>query len=148
MKQAQLLEFLIFHPGFLKRFLEAGIEEILVDETASIILAALQKLHEENDGAGPEQLMQAIPAGPERTLVSRLLISSHFLEQDDQDIARETAEEMLVWLVRDRFRKEIAQLSAEIRSAQQQQDHKLLEDLLRRKAELNRHLASMQSGES
>jgi DNA primase len=147
-KQAQLLEFLIFHPNYFKRFLEAGIEEILVEGTARIILAALQKLHDENNRTGPEQLMDAIPEGAERSYVSHLLISSHFLEQDDPDVVKEMAEEMLVWLVRFRFKKEIEQLSAEIRSAQQQQDQKLLEDLLRRKAELNRHLATMHGGES
>jgi hypothetical protein len=139
---------LIFHPGYYKRFLEAGIEDILVEDTARTILAALQKLHEGSDPAGPEQLMKAMPEGPERSYVSRLLISSHFLAHDDPDVTKEMAEEMLVWLVRYRFKKEIQQLSADIRSAQQKQDQELLHDLLRRKAELNRHLASMQSGES
>jgi DNA primase len=46
-KQAQLLEFLIFFPGYLKRFLEAGIEEILTQRPASDILEALQELSEE-----------------------------------------------------------------------------------------------------
>jgi hypothetical protein len=55
---------------------------------------------------------------------------------------------MLIWLVRYRFKREIQQLSADIRSAQQKQDQDLLHDLLRRKAELNRYLASMHSGES
>ena len=147
-KQAQLLEFLIFHPNYFKRFLEAGIEDILVEGTARTILAALQKLHDGNDRTGPEQLMDTIPEGSERSYVSRLLISSHFLEHDDPDVVKEMAEEMLVWLVRYRFKKEIEQLSVEIRNAQQQQDQELLEDLLRRKAELNRHLATMHSGES
>ena len=147
-KQAQLLEFLIFHPNYFKRFLEAGIEDILVEGTARTILAALQKIHDGNDRTGPEQLMDTIPEGSERSYVSRLLISSHFLEHDDPDVVKEMAEEMLVWLVRYRFKKEIEQLSVEIRNAQQQQDQELLEDLLRRKAELNRHLATMHSGES
>jgi DNA primase len=148
MKQAQLLEFLIYHPRHFGRFLEAGIEDILVEDRARNILATLQTLHEANELTGPEQIMEAFPEGPERTYVSRLLISSHFLTQDDQDVVEKMAEEMLVWLVRYRFKKEIKQLSADIRSAQQKQDQKLLEDLLRRKAELNRHLASMHTGDS
>ncbi len=146
-KQAQLLEFLIFHPAYFKRFLEAGIEDILVEGTAQTILTVLQKLHEENDLSGPEQLMEAIPEGPERSYVSRLLISSQFLEQDDSDVVKKVAEEMLVWLVRYRFKKEIEQLSADIRRAQQKQDQQLLEELLIRKAELNKHLATMHGGE-
>ena len=146
-KQAQLLEFLIFHPSYFRRFLEAGIEDILVEGAARTILAVLQKLHEENELTGPEQLMKAIPEGPERAYVSRLLISSHLLEQDDSDVVKKMAEEMLVWLVRYRFKKEIEQLSADIRMAQQKQDQQQLDELLRRKAELNRHLATMHSGE-
>jgi hypothetical protein len=58
------------------------------------------------------------------------------------------AEEMLVWLVRYRFKKEIQQLSEGIRKAQQDQDQKLLEELLLRKAELNKYLASMNVGDN
>jgi hypothetical protein len=58
------------------------------------------------------------------------------------------AEEMLVWLVRYRFKIEIQQLSEEIRNAQQNQDEKLLEELLLRKAALNKYLASMNVGDN
>jgi hypothetical protein len=57
------------------------------------------------------------------------------------------AEEMLVWLVRYRFKKEIEQVSRDIRDAQQAQDSKLLEELVVRKAELNRYIASMNGGD-
>jgi DNA primase len=148
-KQAQLLEFLIFNPSYLKRFLEAGIEDILVESPASNILEALQKLAAENEDSGPEQLIEILPEGPERSYVSRLLISSPFLRQYDQkELAENMAEEMLVWLVRYRFKAEIQQLSEEIRTAQQNQDQKLLEELLLRKAELNKYLASMNVGDN
>jgi DNA primase len=148
-KQAQLLEFLIFNPGYLKRFLEAGIEDILVESRASNILEALQKLAAENEDSGPEQLIEILPEGPERSYVSRLLVSSPFLRQYDQkELTENMAEEMLVWLVRYRFKKEIQQLSEEIRNAQQNQDQKLLEELLLRKAELNKYLASMNVGDN
>jgi len=146
-KQAQLLEFLIFYPRYLKRFLEAGIEDILVDSLAGNILDALQKLTAENEAVGPEQLMENLQEGPERSYVSRLLISSPFLRQDEQEeLIDEMAEEVLIWLVRYRFKKEIRQLSEEIQNAQQNQDHKQLEELLLRKAALNKHLASMNDG--
>ena len=147
-KQAQLLEFLIFYPRFLKRFLEAGIEEILVQYPAKQILEALTKLSEEKELTGPEQLMEALPEAMERSYVSRLLMSSPFLGQDDPEVIDEMAEEMLVWLVRYRFKKEINLLSEEIRTAQENQDSKLLDELLLRKAELNKYLGSMNIGDS
>jgi DNA primase len=147
--QAQLIEFLIFHPRYLKRFLEAGIEEILAENPASNILNALQQLAAENVTIGPEQLMENLPEGPERSYVSRLLITSPFLRRHDQEkLAENVADEMLVWLVRYRFKKEIQQLSEEIRKAQQNKDKKLLEELLLRKAELNKYLASMNVGDN
>ncbi len=147
-KQAQLLEFLIFYPRYLKRFLEAGIEDILVEHRASTILVVLQKLAADNEEVSPEQLMQNLPEGPERSYVSRLLIASPFIRQNDQEqLTENMAEEMLVWLVRYRFKKEIQQLSEEIRNAQQNQDHKLLGELLLRKAELNKHQNSMNVGD-
>jgi hypothetical protein len=98
---------------------------------------------------GPELLMENLPEGPERTYVSRLLITSQFLKQYDQEkLAENMAEEMLVWLVRYRFKKEIQQLSEEIRMAQKNQDQKLLQELLLRKAELNKYLASMNIGDN
>lgn len=147
-KQAQLLEFLVFYPRYLERFLEAGVEDILVGNPASQILAALQELSRKKEFNGPEQLMEVLAEGPERSYVSRLLISSAFLGQDDSEVAEKTAEEMLVWLVRYRFKKEIKQLSDEIRTAQESQDSKLLEELLLRKAELNKYLASMNIGDA
>ncbi len=147
-KQAQLLEFLIFYPHFLKRFLEAGIEDILVASPASDILAALQKLSEERELTGPEQLMEALPEAFERSYVSRLLMSSPFLGQDDPEVIGNMADEMLVWLVRYRFKKEIKQLSEELRAAQEKQDSKLLDELLLRKAELNKYLGSMNIGDT
>ena len=147
--QAQLIEFLIFHPGFLERFIAAGIEEILAENPAGNILNALQELAAGNDTIGPEQLMESLPEGPERSYVSRLLITSQFLKLNDQEqLADNMAEEMLVWLVRYRFKKEIRQLSEEIRNAQQNKDQKLLEELLLRKAELNKYLASMNVGDN
>lgn len=147
-QQAQLLEFLIFHPRFFKRFLEAGIEEILVENPARNILEVLHKLSHEEEMTGPEQLMESLTEGPERSYISRLLISSPFLGQDDPEVIEKMAEEMLVWLVRFRFKKEISQLSEEIRSAQEKKNSELLEELLHRKAELNKYLASMNIGDS
>lgn len=147
-QQAQLLEFLIFYPRFLKRFQEAGIEDILVEKPASSILEVLRKVSGEEEIHGPEQIMEFLPEGQERLYISRLLISSPFLGQDDPEVIEEMAEEMLVWLVRYRFKKEIKQLSEEIMSAQENNDVELLEELLHRKADLNKYLASMNIGDS
>jgi DNA primase len=146
-KQAQLLEFLIFYPQYLKRFVEAGVEEVMEEEFAGNLLAALQKNGEKNESAGPEQLMESLEPGPERSYVSKLLISSPFLQQDEADeMGEEMAEEMLVWLVRYRFKREIEQLSRDIRAAQQAQDSERLEELIIRKAELNKYISSMDGG--
>jgi DNA primase len=145
--EAQLLEFLIFYPRFLGRFLEAGIEEVLVAGPAKKILAMLQDMAAEPERAGPEQLMANLPDGPERSHVSRLLISSSFLQHDNEaKPPDEMAEEVLIWLMRYRFNKEIRELSEEIRTAQQNGDGDRLDELLHRKVELNKRLAAMSDG--
>jgi DNA primase len=147
-KQGQLLEFLIFYPQFLKRFQEAGIEQVLDEEFAGNILATMMRIAEKDELTGPEQLMEILPEGPERSYVSRLLLTSSFLNQvEEEDLVEQMANEMLVWLVRYRFKKEIEQVSKEIRAAQQSQDFKLLEELIVRKAELNKYIGSMNGGD-
>jgi DNA primase len=146
-KQAQLLEFLIFYPQYLQQFLAAGVEEVMEDEFAKNILVALKKNGEIKETAGPEQLMESLEPGPERSYVSKLLISSPFLQQaGEEEKEEEMAEEMLVWLVRHRFKNEIEQLSSDIRAAQQAQNSEKLEELIIRKAELNKYIASMDGG--
>ena len=58
------------------------------------------------------------------------------------------ADETLVWLVRYRFKKEIQQLSEAIRNAQENQDSELLEELLYKKADLNKYLADLNIGDT
>ena len=89
-----MIEFLIFYPQFLERFLEAGIEEIMGEGCGGNILAGLQKAFDNNQAAGPEQLMETLESGPERSYVSKLLISSPFLKQDEED---EKTEKMSGW---------------------------------------------------
>lgn len=145
--EAQLLEFLIFYPRFLDRFIEANIEEVLVAGPAKKILAVLQEMVAEHETAGPEQIMANLPDGPERSHVSRLLISSSFLQHNEgEKPPEEMAEEVITWLKHYRFKKVIKKLSEEIRSAQQNGDQERLEELLLRKAELNRQQAAVSDG--
>ena len=103
-------------------------------------MRAMDRTAIERYGISPELLMENLPEGPERTYISRLLITSQFLKQYDQEnMAENMAEEMLVWLVRYRFKKEIQQVSEEIHTAH---------ELLHRKAELNKYLASMNIGDN
>ena len=136
-------------PRSLSRFKssDAPPAPVLVAEPARKILTVLKKMTEVHDTIGPEQLMTNLPDGPERSHVSRLLISSSFLQHNEEaKLPEEMAEEVLVWLMRYRFKKEIGQLSEEIRGAQQNDDQERLEELLHRKAELNKHLAAMSDG--
>ena len=120
-----------------------------MESRAVNILHTLQKLAAENENCGPERLMEILPEGAERSYVSRLLISSQFIRQyDEENLIEKMAEEMLVWLVRHRFKKEITQLSEDIREAQLKEDQKLLEELLHKKAELNKYLGAMDTGDN
>jgi DNA primase len=148
-KQKHLLEFLIIHPEFLEKFLDAGIEEVLDAPLAGKILAALKKIEPTVGRPVPEMLLDILPDGVERSFVTRLLIAAqtYGAEQDDVLLA-EVAAEQLAWLHGQRLSKEIDTINREIEAATEAKDDRLLLELSSKKSELNRALkASLTGGE-
>jgi len=148
-KQKLLLEFLIIHPEFLEKFIDAGIEEVLDAPLAENILAALKKIDPIVGRPAPEMLLDILPDGVERTFVTRLLIAAQNYGAEQEDVLLdEVAAEQLAWLHRLRLKKEIEAISREIETATVAKDDRLLLELSRKKIELNRALnASLVEGE-
>lgn len=136
--QRHLLEFLILYPQFLERFVGAGIEDVLDDPAALNIFNQLQEI---GTVGGPEQLLDLLPAGPERTFVSSLLVSAPVLSEEDRDAELEKMViEKLAWLAAYRLKKEKDGLARDIEAAQQAGDDELLMTLHVRKVEINQAL--------
>jgi len=136
MKQRQLLEFLLTCPEYLPDFLEAGLEEIIVNQFG---LAILQLLKAQPDlSAGPEQLLE-LATGPERSFISRLLIST---PSHSEEMREQMAQGMLRWLSTTRLKAKQEQLTQQGREAQHTQNAQLEMELMIKKIQMNKALHS------
>ncbi|OGQ99296.1 MAG: DNA primase [Deltaproteobacteria bacterium RIFOXYD12_FULL_57_12] len=141
--QRQLLEFLILYPRYLPQFLDHGVEEILVDPAAAAIVTGLREISALPQTGGPEQLLDLLPAGPERAFVSSLLVSAPLLPDDgSEDALTLTAKEKLVWLAAERHKRTSAGLLREIKAAQRAGDTDRLQELMVKKMAMNRAQAN------
>lgn len=142
--ERQLLEFLIIYPRFVEEFVNQGLEEVLVEPTAVKILAAIRRLINGNPGAGPEELLEMLPAGPERAFVAQWLISAPNGEDNLESTPEKIAEEKLLWLALERLQRIKRGLTEEIMAAQQEGDSARLQDLIVRKMAIDQKLAALQ----
>ncbi|MHB8149068.1 MAG: DNA primase [Desulfobulbia bacterium] len=136
MKQRQLLEFLVAYPEYLPAFLEAGLEEIIMNQFGLAILHLLKR--QPDLTGGPEQLLE-LATGPERAFISRLLIStpSHAEEMREQ-----MAQEMLNWLSSTSLKAKKERLMRQIKEAQHTQNEQLLMELMSKKIQMDEALHS------
>ncbi|MDD5759165.1 MAG: DNA primase [Desulfobulbaceae bacterium] len=131
MIEEQLLSFLIIYPEYVGQFVEEGLLEIITQPSAANIVKALQELHSKFPGCGAERLLDQLE-GPERTFVSRQLISVPVLP----DTEREAAEK-IAWLRENRQKQRMRQLTARINEAQSKNDQELLFSLLLEKKKIS-----------
>jgi len=136
MKQRQLLEFLLVCPEYLPAFLEAGLEEIIVNQFGLAILQLLKS--QPNLSAGPEQLLE-FATGPERSFISRLLISA---PSHSEEMREQMAQGMLHWLSTARLKTKQERLTQQGREAQHTQNAQLEMELMTQKIQMNKALHS------
>jgi DNA primase len=133
LKQKQLLEFLIIFPEYLQKFLEAGIEEVVESSVGKNILHHLKEFTRE--GAGSLEQLLDLADGPERSFISRLLITSPSYSDEDRD---EAAAEKLAWLHNNRLRETREDLTEQINAAQREGNIELCMELIVRKNRQNK----------
>jgi len=130
LKQKQLLEFLIIFPEYLQKFLEAGIEDVVVNEAGQNILRHLQQFTKEGTGS-LDQLLD-LAEGPEKSFISRLLINSPSFSDEDRE---HIAAEQTAWLEKNRQRYLKERLTKQIAAAQQAGNVELCMELIAKKNE-------------
>ncbi len=135
-KQRQLLEFLVAYPEYLPAFLDAGLEEIIVNPFG---LALLHLLKTQPDlSGGPEQLL-ALATGPERTFISRLLISTPL---HSEEMKEQMAQEMLSGLASTSLKAKQQRLTRQGGEARHAQNAQLEMELAAQKIQMNKALHS------
>ena len=135
-KQRQLLEFLVAYPEYLPAFLEAGLEEVIMNQFGLAILHLLKR--QPDLSGGPEQLLD-LATGPERAFISRLLIST---PSYSEELREQMAQEMLNWLTSTSLKAKKERLMRQIREAQHTQNNQLLMELMTQKIQMDEALHS------
>jgi DNA primase len=132
LKQRQLLEFLVAYPEYLSAFLEAGLEEIIVNQFGLAILHLLKKQPDLSCGA--EQLLELATA-QERSFISRLLIAT---PTHPEDMREQMAQGMLCWLSTARLKTRQEHLTRQGREAKHTQNAQLEMELMIQKIQMNK----------
>ncbi len=135
-KQRQLLEFLVAYPEYLPAFLQAGLEEVIMNQFGLAILHLLKR--QPDLSGGPEQLLD-LATGPERSFISRLLIST---PSYSEELREQMAQEMLNWLTTTSLKAKKERLMRQIREAQHTQNNQLLMELMTQKIQMDEALHS------
>ncbi len=131
--EEQLLSFLIVYPQHLQSLLDAGLMDALPHPSGQVIVNHLIELTANNGQFGPEQLMD-LTVGPERSFVSKVLISAPSL--GDSELEQE-AQEKVQWLQANSFKFTMRSLTKRINEAQQLNDIDLLMGLLAEKSRIS-----------
>lgn len=137
-KQVQLLEFLILYPEYLQDFVEAGIDDVIVDSYGQNILSHLKTFIQQNSGVGPEGLL-AMTGGPEKSFISKLLVST---PSYPDEIKEATAKEMISWLQKISIKTKKDRLINQINEAHKSHNETLWMELMEQKKKMDEAAAN------
>lgn len=137
--QRQLVDFIVFYPEFLDELLDAGLQEIIANESVLEIISLLVRLKEDGMPT-PDRLLTFLPEqSSERKYVTELLISGSQVV-DEGDSAREMCNELLQWIEGKKKQRDSSLLMEQIHAAQREGDHELLLKLLQQKQEMGKNI--------
>ncbi len=141
MAQRQLVEFMILQPKYFFRLAEGGLRACLAGGVGEILFLQMESLLTANPQAEPEELLTVLPEGGERSLVAELLLRApvHASERDENTSSEEIAD-LLLYLRKDKLKKQSEELMLRIEQAEKSGDHHLLQDMLVEKVEITRKL--------
>ena len=138
-----IVTFMVLHPEHLPVLEESGLAEMLSGTIGEVIQLQLRVLREQrHNEVHPEDLLTALPAGEERSLVASLLLRATEYEQSGQvdEHDGEELEEILEWLRLSTLKRSSDHLIAEINNAQKNNDFSLIAELLQEKMRVDSEL--------
>ena len=140
--QKRLVGFIVMHPYALPRLETVGIREYLTGGMGEILFLQIRSLLEGGQDVQPEDLMSALPDGPERQFVTEMLLKAPSLHPhtlDGEDLENE-ANEVMEWLKTENLQRISADLLRKISSFKRDRDPAALELLLQQKQKVDREL--------
>jgi DNA primase len=133
--QRRLVEFMILYIEFFNELEAKNIRKVLQGGIGEIVYLQIRKMLKEADETQPEEILQALPDGPERKLVADILINAS--QKPGATEVKEELQEVLGWLDLQGLRQRSHDLSVEIDKAQQEDDFTALGLLLQEKQKID-----------
>ncbi len=136
--QKRLVETMVMNPGYFQELEGLGVREVLAGGLGEIVYLQVRELLGKDMDVQPEDILSALPEGPERKVVSDMLLqaSERHGEADVPDFLQKEFEEVKQWLTLERLRILSKKLDHQILAAQQENDFDQLRALLARKQEM------------
>ena len=139
-QEKRLLEFLVAAPEYVEPFIAAGLKENISSATGIDILRQLenQKAYDDGDDRDPAS-EEEIAGLATRRLISQWLTTA---PSYDDKVKFSKAEEMLLWLKKNRLNRKKELLLPKIAEAHRANDEGLMQELIREKMAIDLELAN------
>ncbi len=136
--QKRLVEIMVLNPEYFHELERLGVRGVLAGSIGEIVYLQVRELLEENMDVQPEDILSALPEGPERKMVSELLLqaSERHRRAHLPELIHEEFEEVRQWLALENLRILSMELDHQILEAQQDKDSDQLRALLVKKQEM------------
>lgn len=145
--QKRLLTHMVLYPWAAQALEKVGVREALRGTMGEVLLLQLLALIGERGEVEPEELLECLPLGAERVLVSQILLNS---SSSSVVLASRGTEgelqELISWLERERLQEESSALVEEIRSCALQNDPIELQRLVSKKMVLDKRFQGLRQG--
>lgn len=138
--QKRLISFMVLYPDRIERLAECGLRDVLENSLGEVLYLQLMRLIKEKDMVEPEDLLSVLPEGPERKLVSDILLSASSGEGGSDQVEEE---DCLSYLQRSILSRQSELVMQEIVAAQHGDDFEKLQKILVKKQELDKKIRSL-----
>jgi DNA primase len=144
--QKRLVEFMIMNPQFFNQLEEKNLRGVLQGGIGEVVFLQLKTMLKENNDVQPEDILSALPEGPEKNLVAEMLLKApQFVaalqgERQRKDTRKDELGELIDWLDIQEKRHLSNMLSIKIEEAQRENDFAALEKLLLQKQVVEKEL--------
>lgn len=142
--QKRLVTHMVLYPGALRELEQAGLRSCLSGTIGEVLFLQLQVLLEQPGGMEPEELLNKLPQGGERVLVSDILLGS---SSDSAALSCQGTEgelaEILAWLEREKLMQESRNLVEQISGCSTQDSGEELQQLVVKKMGVDKRLQDL-----
>jgi len=130
--QKRFVEFMILNPNSFRQLDDGNLRQILQGGVGEILYLQIKMMLGQAEDVQPEDILSALPDGPERNLVAEMLLNASKSERSNsnEEAKDEELKELIEWLTLEKLRNISKDLSNKIEEAVRSNDSKLLEQAL------------------